>query len=240
MVKFGSGGGRGGGKGGGRGRGAKPVGVEKSGPVKKRLRSIERLLSKSRDSLPDDVRKAKEAELAELRGDASRQARKSRERHFSKKYHGVKFIERRKVDRRIAQLKRQLANSGGGDDATALEAELREAEHDLLYIRHFPPSKKYLALFAADANDPYVVKRRRRIRALIIRRVEAGLPVHGLGDDGDEDEDDAAAPKADAGALETDDFFAAPEGDDDAEDGAAQALSKASRKKGKGKERAQR
>jgi len=236
MVKFGSGGGRGGGKGGGRGRGAKPAGVEKSGPVKKRLRSIERLLSKSNGSLPDDVRKAKEAELAELHGDASRQARKSRERHFSKKYHGVKFIERRKVERRIGQLKRQIEDGG---DVAALEAELQEAEHDLLYIRHFPPSKKYLALFAADAADPYVVKRRRRIRALIVRRVEAGLPVHGLGDDGDEDEADLAAPAADAGALEADDFFPAPEGDGGAAaDGLEQAVGKASRKKGKGKDRA--
>jgi hypothetical protein len=142
------------GGGGGRGRGRSRGGgwngnsasnqndASSGGPARKQLRSLERLLA--RGSLPDDVRTAKEAELAALRGDVQKQSRVAREKHFSKKYHGVKFIERRKVERRIAQLERRIAEQRASDGAVpaAVEAELREAQHDLLYITHFPRSKK--------------------------------------------------------------------------------------------------
>lgn len=206
-----AGGGRGPPKGKSKGAGAGAGG----GPVRKRVRGLERLLQ--RGGLPDDVRCAKEAELAALKGEAVKKRKVERERHFSKKYHGVKFIERRKVERRIAQLKRQL-----GAGSAAVEAELREAEHDLLYIRHFPRSKKYLALFPAEgADDPYVAKRRSRLRALIVRRVEAGLPVGEALDGGDEegasDEEAIDAEVEAAVPMKDDGFFAADDGADDDE-----------------------
>ena len=83
-----------------RGVGGRPSTSADDGPkgtVKKRLRGLERLLQ--RGNLPDDVRRAKEAELASLQGEAQKQKKVQRERHFSKKYHGVKFVERRKVER---------------------------------------------------------------------------------------------------------------------------------------------
>ena len=52
------------------------------GPVKKRVRGLERLLQKG--GLPDDVRRAKEAELAELKGEAGRKRKVEREKHFSR------------------------------------------------------------------------------------------------------------------------------------------------------------
>ena len=182
--------------------------------IRKRLRGLERLLQKG--GLPDDVRRSKEAEVKSLKSDVTKSNRVQRERHFSKKYHGVKFIERRKVERRVAALKRSLVEqSGAGGASAALEADLKEAEYDLLYIRHFPRSKKYLSLFpGSDGDDAYVVKRRRQIRSTIIRRVEAGLPIGSAGDeDGDEEEVDD---DEDADDLEDDAFFAL--GDDDGED----------------------
>ena len=148
-----------------------------SRPAKQQLRGLQRLLK--RDTLPPDVRKAKEAELAALQGDVQKQSRVNREKHFSKKYHGVKFVEKRKVERKIGQLERRLAElqqqGGSLDKVAAAEEELREAQHDLLYIQHFPRAKKYLSLFpTSDGENDYVAKRRRRIRALIVRRVEAG------------------------------------------------------------------
>lgn len=183
--------------------------------AKQRTRGLERLLK--RDSLPADVRAAKEKELAILRGDVQKQSRVAREKHFSKKYHGVKFIERRKVERRIATVQRSIAEGGG--DPAALEEALQEAQHDLLYIQHFPRAKKYLSLFPTSAvDDAYVAKRRRRIRALIVRRVEAGLPVGTLAEEDDDDDDDAVALKAAAADDEEeehdpggDDFFAEAE-----------------------------
>jgi hypothetical protein len=171
-----------------------------SRPVKQRLRGLERLLNKP--GLPDEIRKAKEVERAALQADAKRHNRVQRERHFSKKYHGVKFIERRKVERRIASLRRAMSDAGANDD---LGAELREAENDLLYIKHFPRSKKYLALFPSEgANDEYIVKRRSQIRARIVRRAEAGLL---LGPTDEEDGEEAADRDFD-NDLEGDTFFA--------------------------------
>ena len=221
----GGGGKGGGGKGGGwSARGGKGGQSSAGGSAKKRLRAIERLLNKG--GLPVDVRAAKEAERAALQGDARKQQRITREKVFSKKYHGVKFVERRKVERRIGQLQRQIAeqqqNAGGSGSAT-LETELREAEHDLLYVQHYPRSKKYLSLFpSSDADDEYVTKRRRRLRALIVRRVEAGLPVGRPVDDaagGNDDEvNELFAGASGEARVVDDDFFAASQDEDDGEE----------------------
>jgi len=215
----------------------------KQRPVKAQARAIERLLK--RDGLAPAARAAKESELAALRGEVTKQNRTQREKHFSKKYHGIKFIERRKVERRIAQLERRIAAAEGGTagasadaekDATAL-AELSEARKDLLYIEHFPRTKKYLSLFpAANGDDPYVATRRRRIRALIVRRVEAGLPVGRLSeaDGGDEAAAEAAVAAGGDGEdddVEGDDFFAAGAGDDDVQEADAVPEPAANRKR---------
>ena len=89
-----------------------PSSAPKQKPPKQRARALERLLRKA--DLPEAVRAAKQAELDGLRGDVQRAGRVARERKFSKRYHGVKFVERRKVERRIGQLERRLAAAGGG------------------------------------------------------------------------------------------------------------------------------
>ena len=157
-------GGRGAGRGRGRGRGDEGGGGMVL-PAKKRARSIERLLK--RDTLPEAVRKQKEAELAEVMKEAQKGKRVEREKLNSRKYHGVKFFERRKIERKIEALKKRL---GGAEPAAAstsavstavatnaaaaaadddvvpdgadLAAMLREAEYDLLYVTHFPRNKK--------------------------------------------------------------------------------------------------
>ena len=175
------------------------------GPLRKQLRALDRLLMRS--SLPEGVRQTKERERAELQARVSQHSRQQRERHFSKKYHGVRFIERRKIERRISSIQRELANA---EDSTtsSLRAELLEAERDLLYVRHFPRSKKYLALFpGSNGNDAYVVKRRNQIRARIVRRVEAGLPV---GRSQSEDDDEEMPLYDSVPELEGDEFFDGP------------------------------
>ena len=179
--------------------------------TKKRMRSIERLLR--RDSLPSDVRQAKLAELASLQQQGQQQRRKERERHFSKKYHKVKFFERRKVERQIVALRRQLEAVPPGSQS-AQEELLQRAEEDLLYVKHFPRHKKYLSLFPSGGEEepPFVAKRRQRIRAGILRRAQAGTLLD-PGDAGGEDDEGVEA----AAALE-DDFFEADAGDDAGDD----------------------
>ena len=154
----------------------------------KQVRSLERLLKRE---LPAHVRREKEAALAALQQQAQKAKRTQRERAFSKKYHKVKFFERRKVERRIAHLKKQL--EGAGPKAQPeLRRQLQAAEHDLLYVQHFPRHKKYLSLFpVAGTDDAFVAKRRERIRAAIVRRAEAGTLRARAADDGDDEDEDA-------------------------------------------------
>lgn len=185
-----------------------------SGSSAKRIRGIERLLK--RGTVPEHVREAKEAELAELRGTASTNKRIEREKHFCKKYHKVKFFERRKLDRRIAQLRRKMEGPSAptaAEEVAAIEAQLQEAEGDLLYIRHFPPHKKYLSLFAGDdAEDSYVQKQRAKIRAQILRHHKAGtLEAFSARRKSNREGEykDEAEREDDADDEEDDDFFAA-------------------------------
>ena len=202
------------------------------GSCKKRARALQRLLR--RDTLPAAVRKQKEAELASLQTEAEshslKHKRTERERHFSKKYHKVKFFERRKVERRLQLLRRKQDDEPGSSEAELADA-IREAEHNLLcaaplafcpsavpltraslsgrYIKHYPRHKKYLALFPKEnAEDSFVAKRRARIRAAIIRRAEAGT----LGRPTDEDDDDEAAAAAEGTPALDDDFFERQQG----------------------------
>eukprot|EP00964_Phaeocystis_antarctica_P073537 scaffold45132_cov64-Phaeocystis_antarctica.AAC.2 len=145
--------------------------------TKKQARSLERLLRRSASSsggtLPANVVKEKEEAVKQLTEKAAVNKRTERERHFSKKYHKVKFFERLKVEKRIGVLRKQLAEASVAAKKAPLEEQLREAEHDLLYVQHFPRHKKYLSLFPSEEN-PYVTKERARIRAMLVRRSAEG------------------------------------------------------------------
>ena len=134
--------------------------------TKKQARSLERLLrrnaSSSGGTLPADVVKEKQEAVKLLTVKAASNKRIERERHFSKKYHKVKFFERLKCEKRIGVLRKQLAEASVAAKKAALEEQLREAEHDLLYVQHFPRHKKYLSLFPSEEN-PYVTKERSRM-----------------------------------------------------------------------------
>ena len=145
--------------------------------TKKQARSLERLLRRSASSsggtLPANVVKEKEEAVRQLAEKAAVNKRTERERHFSKKYHKVKFFERLKVEKRIGMLRKQLAEASVAARRSPLEEQLREAEHDLLYVQHFPRHKKYLSLFPSEEN-PFVAKQRARIRAMLVRRSAEG------------------------------------------------------------------
>ena len=75
--------------------------------TKKQIRDIERLLD--REGVPEEIRKAKKAELVTLKKDA----KKSREAElFETKYKKIKFTEKRKVIRMLEQAKKNFKSSG--------------------------------------------------------------------------------------------------------------------------------
>ena len=203
--------------------------------TKKQARSLERLLRRNASSsggkLPANVVKEKEEAVKQLTEKAAVNKRTERERHFSKKYHKVKFFERLKVEKRIGVLRKQLAEASVAAKKAPLEEQLREAEHDLLYVQHFPRHKKYLSLFPSEEN-PYVTKERSRIRAMLVRRSAEGTLEDkpeskavskaarrearegaGEGDEADESEGED-----EEDTLEEDAFFAEADEADEADD----------------------
>eukprot|EP00898_Chlorokybus_atmophyticus_P002298 jgi/Chlat1/3069/Chrsp21S03320 len=133
--------------------------------LKNQIRSCERLLHK--DDLPPAARKATEARLEQLKKEHAAHARSELERKMAIRYHRVKFFERRKLERRIKQVQKQLALGPASDDDTAkLQQELESLLADLQYLQHFPKTEKYVSLFVG-ADDPIVQARRQELRQII-------------------------------------------------------------------------
>ncbi|KAH8110443.1 hypothetical protein DFH11DRAFT_1621532 [Phellopilus nigrolimitatus] len=110
-------------------------GVQK---LKSALRQTRRLLEK--DTLAADVRVETERRLRALEADLETAVRNRKERTLATKYHKVKFFERKKVSRKIKQVKKELAAAEADSSAsskkapTQLEHALFELRVDLHYI----------------------------------------------------------------------------------------------------------
>ncbi|KAL2164577.1 hypothetical protein VTH06DRAFT_3794 [Thermothelomyces fergusii] len=129
----------------------KAVDIESTAAIKKRARAIERLLA--RDSLKIPANKVNELER-ELAAHKQRieEARRKRERAaMIKKYHMVRFFERKKAMRFVKQLERRLAQATDPDETAQLKADLHVAQVDVDYARYFPFMEPYVSLYAAAA-----------------------------------------------------------------------------------------
>jgi len=127
-------------------------GVQK---LKASLRQAQRLLAK--DNLAADVRVETERRLKSLEADLTKAERARKERAFAVRYHKIKFFERQKVTRKIAQTKKRIAELGKGKKEKKLKPELEKAlmdlRIDLNYILHYPKLKKYVSLFPPEVRN---------------------------------------------------------------------------------------
>ncbi|KZT72334.1 hypothetical protein DAEQUDRAFT_31478 [Daedalea quercina L-15889] len=138
-----------------------PAGLPGVQKIKSALRQTRRLLAK--DNLAADVRTKTERRLKALEADLAQAERARKERAIAQRYHAVKFFERRKVTRRIQQVKRQLAKDEDDQgerlrkkERKRLQKRLEELRVDLNYII------KYISLFPPELRtephahpDPY-------------------------------------------------------------------------------------
>ncbi|CUS22487.1 LAQU0S05e06502g1_1 [Lachancea quebecensis] len=148
-----------------------------SNKIKSKIRDIERLLQKKKDVLPDTVLIEKERALEALRLELHNAEQRVKIQNNAKKYHMVRFFERKKALRRYTKAVKE-----GNVDA------VRERSIELCYVVNFPKTEKYIALYPSeegedqDAGDKKgVVKteaRRAQFRDLIAAKMDAGtLPV---------------------------------------------------------------
>jgi len=117
------------------------VGCRKKSSIKQQIRGIERLLK--REGVAPEAKAAQETRLKELQDSLQDRQKRDLEQKYSKKYHMVRFFERKKVSRKLSQVVKQLEDKGlGAKERKALEQTRDRLDADLDYIVNFPRDHK--------------------------------------------------------------------------------------------------
>jgi hypothetical protein len=95
----------------------KDNGAKSNKSLKNQIRSLERFIK--RDGLSPIIVREKQKQIEKLKSAMTAKVTQENERTMATKYHKVKFFERVKVDRRVKQLKKQIASLMEEDDITS-------------------------------------------------------------------------------------------------------------------------
>ncbi len=120
---------------------------------------------------------------------------------YAEKYKYVRFVERKKVIRKMRQLQQTILSEKPDELKKAdIETKLAELRKDLLYIEKFPSKEKYMSLFPSGAEvSADCIAKRNKIRDNIFSfAVKAERRADKV----------AVAP---VDVIKNDDFFASPE-----------------------------
>ncbi|CAI6698549.1 AAB_G0022820.mRNA.1.CDS.1 [Saccharomyces cerevisiae] len=145
--------------------------------IKRRIRDLERLLKKKKDILPSTVIIEKERNLQALRLELQNNELKNKIKANAKKYHMVRFFEKKKALRKYNRLLKKIKESGADDKD--LQQKLRATKIELCYVINFPKTEKYIALYPNDtpSTDPNGVEltnlRREQFLKLVAERMDA-------------------------------------------------------------------
>lgn len=124
-----------------------------SSKIKKKIRDIERLLK--RDTIPADVRIDNERALKALHVELDNAQHNLKSKNNAKKYHMVRFFERKKAIRRLKQANSALhaaKSTENGKDVKKALKQVEQCQIDVAYIILFPMSEKYISLYPATAE----------------------------------------------------------------------------------------
>ncbi|CCF57835.1 hypothetical protein KAFR_0D01880 [Kazachstania africana CBS 2517] len=147
--------------------------------IKKRIRDLERLLSKKKDILPHTVIIEKERILQALRLELESAVLKQKAKKNASKYHMVRFFERKKAMRKYSQSLKKLEKEPNEEN----KKDLLERKIDLCYVVNFPKIEKYIALYPTntDVESKEAKKtalKRQTFRELVATQLKEGtLPV---------------------------------------------------------------
>ncbi|QFZ26693.1 putative rRNA-processing protein [Clavispora lusitaniae] len=122
--------------------------------VKKKIKSIRNYLRK--DTLPADVRIEKERALKALLVDLKNSQFNLKTKERAKKYHMVRFFERKKAVRKLKQATKALdeaTKEGVKKDIKKARKVLKHAQIDVAYVYLFPKSEKYISLYPIPPSE---------------------------------------------------------------------------------------
>ncbi|SCU98659.1 LAMI_0F15742g1_1 [Lachancea mirantina] len=154
--------------------------------VKKKIREIQRLLQKKKDVLPDTVLIEKERTLEALQLELESAELRKKQQKNAKKYHMVRFFERKKALRKYKRASERVHASSpqDKDEVSAAKKQLWKAEVDLCYVVNFSRLEKYIALYpsedadnVADKGDKTLSRRQQVWEAVEKHHREGTLPV---------------------------------------------------------------
>ncbi|KAB8253661.1 hypothetical protein BDV32DRAFT_31506 [Aspergillus pseudonomiae] len=122
--------------------------------LKKRIRDVKRLLN--RVDLPADARIVQERALAGYENDLEEEENRRERSKMIKKYHFVRFLDRKTASKDVKRLERREKEVTGSDldSATkeeklaALAQKLQVARVNLNYTIYYPLAERYVALYA--------------------------------------------------------------------------------------------
>ncbi|EGW31107.1 rRNA-processing protein EFG1 [Spathaspora passalidarum NRRL Y-27907] len=159
--------------------------------IKKKIRDIERLLAKKTNNLPADKRIEYDRALKALRVELANAQTQIKAKEIAKKYHMVRFFEKKKAVRKLKQLKKtfdEVSKTEVRKDIKKARRAVRQGEIDVAYVILFPKTEKYISLYPnpkendqVDAKDPKAILGAKRTQE---RRSQFRKEVEKLMDDG--------------------------------------------------------
>lgn len=156
-----------------------------SAKIKKKIRDIERLLKKN-SKLPADKKIEYERALKALKVELQNSQVQNKAKVISKKYHMVRFFEKKKAVRKLKNLRKEfeeISKTEVRKDIKKARKQLKHGEIDLAYVILFPKTEKYISLYPSpndeDQTDPNVIKglkkteeRRREFRKSVEKLID--------------------------------------------------------------------
>jgi len=154
-------------------------GRKKTKSYKSRIRDLERMLRKK--TLKDEIRVAKTKQLQQLKRDKNSHqaevANNHRALRHKTKYGQARFVDKRKLLRKLNQTNKKLASASTDEETSTLTANLEEFQSDLKYIENFPRHLKYISVvMAKKKNDPKQLKQIAEVKEFIAKNEPKQAP----------------------------------------------------------------
>jgi hypothetical protein len=122
------------------------------GPLKRRLRDLNRLLSKN-SNLPADIRIGHEREIQALQHELTNLLLEKEKHEMIGKYHMVRFFERQRATRQLKKATKALEACEDDEERSRLESRAYIAEVDFNYTQYYPHMTVYQSLWTKEKGE---------------------------------------------------------------------------------------
>ncbi|KIW06347.1 uncharacterized protein PV09_02809 [Verruconis gallopava] len=121
-------------------------------PLKRRIRSLSRLLSNN-PKIPADVKISHEREIQSLQHELVNVLLDKEKHEMIGKYHKVRFFERQRATRRLKKAMKALEACEDAKDRPELERKVHIAQVDVNYPQYYPYMKVYQSLWKRETTE---------------------------------------------------------------------------------------